>query len=144
MASVNKAIIIGNVGRDPEVRHIPSGQQVASFSVATTERWNKDGQQQEKTEWHPVVAWGKLAELVAQYVKKGSRVYVEGKLSTKSWDDKDGSKRYKTEIIAQQVQFLSYSKERDTTLQESATAAPESYASQPSSAPAQPVDDLPF
>lgn len=106
--SVNKAIIVGNLGRDPEVRHLPSGQMVASFSVATTERFKgRDGQPREATEWHSVVVYGKQAETCAQYLKKGRQVYVEGRLSTRQWEAKDGSgKRSRTEIVALRVQFL--------------------------------------
>ena len=108
MAGVNKVILIGNLGKDPELRYTPSGQPVASFSLATSERWNdKNGQRQERTEWHNIVAWGKLAELSNQYLKKGRSAYIEGRINTRSWDDKDGNKKYRTEIVATQIQFLS-------------------------------------
>ena len=108
MASVNKVILIGNLGKDPEFKYTPSGQPVATFSIATTERFaDKSGQRQERTEWHNIVAWGKLAELVNQYLKKGRSAYIEGRLTTRSWDDKDGNKKYKTEIVANTIQFLS-------------------------------------
>jgi len=104
---VNKAILIGNLGKDPELRYTPGGQAVATFTLATTERWNdKNGQRQDRTEWHNVVVWGKLAELVNQYLKKGRSAYVEGRITTRSWDDRDGVKKYRTEIVASQVQFL--------------------------------------
>ena len=104
---VNKAIIIGNLGRDPEVRFTPSGQPVAKFSVATTERWkDQQGQLQERTEWHNIVVWGKQAESCGQYLAKGRQVYVEGRITNRSYDDKDGNKRYITEIIARDVRFL--------------------------------------
>jgi len=107
MASVNKAILIGNLGKDPEFKYTPSGQPVATFSIATTERFaDKSGQKQERTEWHNVVAWGKLAELSNQYLKKGRSVYIEGRITTRSWDDKDNVKRYKTEIVANTMQFI--------------------------------------
>jgi single-strand DNA-binding protein len=107
MIGVNKVILIGNLGKDPELRYTPGGQAVATFSLATTERWNdRNGQRQDKTEWHNVVVWGKLAELVNQYLKKGRSAYIEGRITTRSWDDKDGNKRYKTEVVANQVQFL--------------------------------------
>jgi single-strand DNA-binding protein len=107
MIGVNKVILIGNLGKDPELRYTPAGQPVATFSLATTERWtDKSGQRQDRTEWHNVVAWGKLGELVNQYLKKGRSAYIEGRISTRSWDDKDGNKRYKTEIVASQIQFL--------------------------------------
>ncbi len=107
MLGVNKVILIGNLGKDPELRYTPGGQPVATFSLATTERWNdKNGQRQDRTEWHNIVVWGKLAELVNQYLKKGRSAYVEGKITTRSWDDRDGVKKYRTEIVANQVQFL--------------------------------------
>jgi len=107
MASVNKAIIIGNLGRDPEIRYTESGQAVANFSVATSEKFkDKQGEQQETTEWHRIVVWGKQAENCAQYLAKGRSVYVEGNLQTREWQDKDGGKRQTTEIRAQRVQFL--------------------------------------
>jgi single-strand DNA-binding protein len=104
---VNKAIIIGNLGRDPEVRFTPSGRAVAKFTVATSERWtDQQGQRQEKTEWHNIVVWGKQAETCGQYLAKGRQVYVEGRITNRSYDDKDGNKRYITEIIARDVRFL--------------------------------------
>lgn len=107
MAGVNKVIIVGNVGRDPEVRHTKSGEPVCSFSIATTERWkDKNGEQQEKTEWHRVVAWARLAEICGEYLRKGKQVYIEGRLQTRDWEDKDGHKRYTTEIIANTMQML--------------------------------------
>lgn len=107
MAGVNKVILIGNLGRDPELRRIQSGSSVVSFSLATTERWtDKSGERKDRTEWHNIVAWGKLADLANQYLKKGRSVYIEGRITTRSWDDKDGIKKYKTEIVANQIQFL--------------------------------------
>lgn len=108
--SVNKVTILGNVGKDPEVTYLTNGTPVAKFSVATTEKWkDQEGNQQEKTEWHNVVAWKKLAEIVGQYVAKGAKIYVEGKLQTRSWDDKNtGQKRYSTEIVAHDVVLLSF------------------------------------
>ena len=107
MAGVNKVIIVGNLGKDPELRHTPQGNAVANFPVATSESWNdKDGSKQERTEWHRIVVWGKLAELCAKYLSKGRKAYVEGRLQTRAWDDKDGQKRYTTEIVATTVQFL--------------------------------------
>lgn len=109
MAGVNKAIIVGNLGRDPEMRTTQSGSQVAKFSVATSSRYkDRDGNFQEETEWHRVVAFGRLAEICGQYLHKGKQVYIEGRLQTSSWDDKEtGQKRYMTEIIAQEMQMLS-------------------------------------
>jgi single-strand DNA-binding protein len=107
MASVNKVILIGNLGRDPELRYTQSGQPVANFTVATNENWTgRDGKREERTEWHRVVAWGKTAELCAQYLSKGRTVYLEGRIQTREWEDKEGQKRQTTEIVAQTVQFL--------------------------------------
>ena len=99
--SLNKIMIIGNLGRDPELRYTAGGTPVADFSVATTERWKgSDGEFQEHTEWHNVAVWRRLAEIAGEYLRKGRRVYVEGKLRTRSWDGQDGQKRYKTEVMA--------------------------------------------
>ena len=108
MASVNKVILVGNLGKDPEVRYTPSGVTVANFSLATSEEWKdkESGQKQERTEWHKVVAWRRLGEICGEYLKKGSQVYIEGKIQTKSWDDRDGNKRYTTEIIAQKLRTM--------------------------------------
>jgi single-strand DNA-binding protein len=107
MAGVNKVILIGNLGRDPELRYTKSGQAVANFSVATSERFtDREGVQQERTEWHRIVAWGKTAELCAQYLSKGRQTYIEGRLQTREYEDKDGIKRYTTEVVAQNVTFL--------------------------------------
>jgi single-strand DNA-binding protein len=107
MASVNKAILIGNLGRDPEIRYTPSGQAVASFTIATSEKWrDKDGQMQERTDWHNIVCWGRQAELANQYLKKGRPVYIEGRIQNRSYDDKEGNKKYISEVIVQRLQFL--------------------------------------
>jgi single-strand DNA-binding protein len=107
MAGVNKAILIGNLGKDPELKYLPSGQAVANFSLATTERrTDKNGQRQDRTEWHNIVVYGKTAEVVNQYLKKGRSAYIEGRITTRSWDDRDGNKKYRTEIVANTVQFL--------------------------------------
>jgi single-strand DNA-binding protein len=104
---VNKVILIGNLGKDPELKYTPGGQPVATFSLATQERFtDKSGQRQDRTEWHNIVAWGKLAELVNQYLKKGRTAYIEGRITTRSWDDKDGNKKYRTEIVANSVEFI--------------------------------------
>lgn len=106
MASVNKVILLGSLGRDPEVRFMPNGEAVANFSMATSENWkDKSGVKQEKTEWHNVVAYRKLAEIMGEYLKKGSSVYIEGRLQTRKWE-KDGVTRYTTEIIADSMQML--------------------------------------
>lgn len=108
MSGVNKVIIIGRLGADPELKYTSSGTAIARFNVATSDQWTdkNTGEKQEKTQWHRVVAWTKLAELCGQYLKKGRQVYVEGQLQTRSWDDKEGIKRYTTEIRAQTIQFL--------------------------------------
>ncbi len=105
---VNKVILVGNLGRDPELRSTPSGQPVASFSLATTRRWrDKSGQRQEQTEWHNIVVWGKQAEIAGQYLTKGKQIFLEGRLQTRSWDDKQsGEKKYRTEIICDNFQML--------------------------------------
>jgi single-strand DNA-binding protein len=105
---INKVILIGNLGKDPEVRFTPGGQAVANFNIATSESWTDktSGQKVEKTEWHRIVVWGKLAELCGEYLKKGRQCYVEGRLQTREWTDKEGQKKYTTEVVANTVQFL--------------------------------------
>ena len=107
MGSVNKVILVGNLGRDAELRYTPGGAAVATLNMATTEVWNdKGGQRQEKTEWHRVVLWGKTAESLNEYLTKGKQIYVEGRLQTRQWDDKDGNKRYTTEIRGDRIVLL--------------------------------------
>lgn len=107
MASVNKVILVGNLGADPELRYTSSGTPVASFSLATREQWtNKGGEKGEKTEWHKIVAWARLGEICGEYLHKGKQVYIEGRLQTRSWEDRDGNKRYTTEIVALTMQML--------------------------------------
>jgi single-strand DNA-binding protein len=107
MGSVNKVILFGNLGRDAELRFTPGGAAVSTINMATTEVWNdKSGQRQEKTEWHRVVLWGKSAESLSEYLVKGKQIYVEGRLQTRQWDDKDGNKRYTTEIRADRIVLL--------------------------------------
>lgn len=107
MASVNKVIIVGNLGRDPEVRYLPEGGAITNISIATTDTWkDKSGEKQERTEWHRVAFFGKLAEIAGEYLKKGSQVYVEGALRTRKWQDKEGKERYTTEIVADRMQML--------------------------------------
>jgi len=104
---INKVILIGNLGNDPELKSIPSGNSVCEFSLATNESWtDKSGQKQDRTEWHRIVVWGKTGENCAKYLSKGRQCYVEGRLRTRSWEDKEGNKRYTTEIVASTVQFL--------------------------------------
>ncbi len=139
MASVNKVILIGNLGRDPEVRYTTGGTPVANFSLATTERWSDQasGERKERTEWHKVVIWGKQAEIAAEYLHKGKQVYVEGSLQTREWTDRDGNKRYTTEVRAQRFQMLGQPGDRQQTRAEPshAVAEPESGFSD---------DDIPF
>jgi single-strand DNA-binding protein len=106
---VNKVILVGNLGRDPEVRSTPAGQPVANFTLATNRKWkDKNGQRQEQTEWHQIVCFGRQAEVAGQYLTKGKQIYVEGRLQTRSWDDKQtGEKRYRTEVICENFQMLS-------------------------------------
>ena len=148
MAGVNKVILIGNLGKDPELRYTPSQQPVATFSLATTERWtDRNGQRQDHTEWHTVVAWGKLGELVNQYLRKGRSAYVEGRITTRSWDDKDGNKRFKTEIVASTVQFLSGNGPSSGGPNGSMDQSPPDYDMRSGGAPEPmnvPEDDLPF
>jgi single-strand DNA-binding protein len=109
MAGLNKVMLIGNLGKDPELKYLPSGQAVVSFPLATTERrLDKNGQRQEKTEWHNIVVYGRMAEVINQYLKKGRSAFIEGRISTRSWE-KDGVKKYRTEIIASNIQFLDMS-----------------------------------
>lgn len=103
---VNKVILVGRLGRDPEVRYLPNGNMVTSFTMATTERWSKDGEKKEKTEWHRIVAFGKLAEICGSYLTKGGLIYLDGRLQTREWEDKDGAKRQTTEINASNMQML--------------------------------------
>ena len=107
MASVNKVILVGNLGKDPETRYMPDGAAVTNFSIATTDQWkDKSGEKQEKTEWHRISTFQRLAEIAGEYLKKGSQVYIEGRLQTRKWTDKDGVEKYTTEIIADKMQML--------------------------------------
>ncbi len=137
-------IIVGNLGADPEVRYTPSGSAVANFSVATSESWKdkNTGEKKERTEWHRIVVWGKLGELCGEYLSKGRQVYVEGRLQTRSYDDKEGVKRYMTEIIATDVQFLG-SKESGGGRPAGGAAPPRDSFGGPG-APPPADDDIPF
>ncbi|MGH9526959.1 MAG: single-stranded DNA-binding protein, partial [Terriglobales bacterium] len=105
--SVNRVTLLGHLGKDPELKYTPSGQAVTKFSMATSERWkDKNGEWQDRTEWHNIVLWAKMAETANQYLTKGSQVFIEGRLQTRSWDDKDGKKHYMTEIVAQDMVLL--------------------------------------
>lgn len=108
MRGVNKVILIGNLGKDPEIRYTTGGQAVANFTIATTDSYtNKDGERQENTEWHRIVAWGRLAEICGEYLTKGRMVYIEGQLRTRSWEDKEGNTRWITEVVARSMEMLS-------------------------------------
>lgn len=137
---INKVILIGNVGKDPEVRHLDSGVAVASFPLATSETYkNKENQKVTNTEWHNIVVWRGLADVAEKYVKKGNPLYIEGKIRTRSWDDKDGVKRYTTEIVADNMQMLGTKQSN-----EEAASAPENISTEDiENIPAE-DDDLPF
>jgi len=142
MAGLNKAILIGNLGRDPEVRYTPSGLAVANFTIATSEAWsNKEGEKQTRTEWHRIVAFGKLGEICGEYLSKGKQVYIEGRIQTREWEDKEGNKRYTTEIVASQMLMLGT---RDSGGATNAFTEPQSsgYQEIPDSTPQD--DDIPF
>ncbi len=148
---VNKAILIGNLGADPEVRFTPGGQAVANFRIATSESWtDKGGQKQERTEWHRIVVWGKLAELCGEYLAKGRQCYVEGRLQTREWMDKENHKNYTTEVVANNVVFLGA---RDGAMAGANRAkrngaeeyaAPPALAAEESAAAPATEDDIPF
>ena len=143
MASVNKVILIGNLGQDPEMKYMPNGNAVANFSIATTESWKtQSGEAKEKTEWHKIVAFRKLAEICGQYLKKGKSVYIEGKIQTRTWDDKDGIKRYTTEVIADQMTMLSRSNDSDSGSDSGSAYVPPSGSGKPNAQLEE--DDLPF
>ena len=146
--NLNKVMLIGNVTRDPEVRKTPTGQTVASVGLATNRRWNdQSGQRQEQVEYHNIVFWRKLAEIVGQYVKKGSKLYVEGRLQTRSWDDQSGTKRYKTEIVAESMIMLDRAGGNPDTPSASSNSAGASEGAQPAPASSEPeinVEDIPF
>jgi single-strand DNA-binding protein len=141
---VNKVILIGNLGKDPEVRYMPSGSAVANVSIATTEQWKdkQSGERQERTEWHNVVFYNRLAEIAGEYLKKGSKVYIEGKLRTRKWQDKTGADRYTTEIVADDMQMLDG---RGTAIEGPARAQPASSSREDAPATAGEFDDdIPF
>jgi single-strand DNA-binding protein len=138
---LNKVMLIGNLGRDPEVRHTTSGQTVASFSLATSRKWrDRDGNRQEQTEWHNIVCWGRQAEIAGQYLTKGRQIYVEGRIQTRSWDDQQsGEKKYRTEVVCDNFQMLG------------SRGSGSEYGGGPESSPAEPAsddgpddDDIPF
>ena len=148
--SVNKVILVGNLGKDPELRYTSAGTAVATFSLATSERYkDKSGEQQDKTEWHNIVTWRNLAEICGKYLHKGKQVYIEGRIQTRSYDDRDGNKKYMTEIVADQMQMLgskgddggSRGRQNDNYDQRPEPQAEEPKVSEP---PFNPDDDIPF
>jgi single-strand DNA-binding protein len=160
--SVNKVILVGNLGKDPEIRYTASGTAVANFTLATSERYkDRDGNKQEKTEWHNIVAWRQLAEICGKYLVKGKQIYIEGKIQTRAWEDRDGNKRYTTEIVADQMQMLgragdenSYNQRREPRQEQrqeprqeqrpQQAAAPSTPKNDFDDAPFNPDDDIPF
>ena len=136
---VNKAILIGRLGKDPEVRYTPDGAMVTNFNLATDEQWkDKNGEKVQKTEWHRIVAFGKLAEICGNYLVKGKLIFVEGRIQTRSWEDKEGVKRYTTEIVANNMQML------DSKGQNKADESSSDSMSSNSASSSTPVDDVPF
>lgn len=146
--NLNKVMLIGNVTRDPEVRKTPNGQTVASVGLATNRRWNdQSGQRQEQVEYHNIVVWRKLAEIVGQYVKKGSKIYIEGRLQTRSWDDQSGVKKYKTEIVAENLIMLDRAGSAPDTTNTPNTPSSNNEGTQPAPSQSEPeinVEDIPF
>ncbi len=148
MASVNKVILVGNLGADPDTRYLPSGEAVTNIRIATTETWkDKSGEKQERTEWHNIAFFGRLAEIAAEYLKKGRSVYVEGRLRTRKWQDKDGNDRYTTEIVASEMQMLGSPGERSADRgeryeREERPAAGGQGGSKPAPAPKKKPDDF--
>ena len=146
MGSVNKVILVGNLGRDAELRYTPGGAAVSTINMATTEVWNdKSGQRQEKTEWHRVVLWGKQAESLTEYLTKGKQIYVEGRLQTRQWDDKDGNKRYTTEIRGDKVVLLGGGS-RGASVDRSGDSMSSGHAATAPAEASEPLtdDDIPF
>jgi len=154
MASLNRVMLIGRLGRDPDIRYTQSGNAVVNFSIATTERWkDRQGERQERTEWHDIVAWDHLADLVQTHLKKGSQIYVEGRLQTRNWEDKQGERHYRTEVVLTNMQFLDSRPSGDGISEGSYGSSAGSsepresvYSQTPSSnPPAQTIDDdMPF
>ena len=140
MAGVNKVILIGRLGKDPEVRYTPDGTAVATFSVATSKEWKTrdTGEKKERTEWHRVVAWRRLAEICGEYLSKGRQVYIEGSLQTREWEDQQGNKRWTTEVVANEMQMLGSRGDSDAFPADSSSAAGPEHAGGP------PEDDIPF
>lgn len=139
MAGINKVILVGNLGRDPEVRYTPSGTAVANFTLATTETWtDRDGQKQSHTEWHRIVAWRRLGEICGEYLSKGKQVYIEGRIRTREWEDQDGNKRKTTEIEAQTMQMLGSRAQDEPSVHTNSGRGTESGPTGPTE------DDIPF
>ncbi len=143
--TLNKVMLIGRLGADPELKYTPSNAAVLNMSIATNTSYRTpDGQQQEMTEWHRIVAWRKLAEIISQYAKKGNQVYVEGKIQTRSWDDKDGNKRYMTEVVADSIQLLGSPNQQNNASHSAPTESNESSGADFSEPNVDEGDDLPF
>jgi len=143
--SVNKVILVGNLGKDPELRYTPSGTAVCTFSLATTDRFkNKQGEQQDRTEWHNIVVWAGLAEICGKYLTKGKQVYIEGRIQNRSYDDRDGNKRYITEIVANEMQMLSKAGEQGNSTGGRPPMPSEEYEPASQQPPFNPDDDIPF
>ena len=143
--SLNKVLLIGNVGKDPDIRHLESGASVATFSLATTERYrDKNGENKEITEWHNIVAWRQLADLASNYIRKGTQIYVEGRIRTRAWDDQTGNKRYTTEIMADAIQLLGRRSDNPAGDYQGAAAPAPAPMHQPAPRPAQPVQSTPM
>ncbi len=147
MASVNKAILIGNLGKDPEVRYTQDGRAVANFSIATSETWKdkETGDKKERTEWHRIVVFGKLGEICGEYLSRGKQVYIEGRIQTREWEDRDGNKRYTTEIVANNMVMLGARGDSEAARPSAASPAADSgYPEPPTAYTEKPDDDIPF
>ena len=151
MAGVNKVILVGHLGRDPELRYTQNGQAVTNFSLATSESYSKkDGEREDRTEWHRIVAWGRLAEICAEYLSKGRQIYIEGRIQTREWEDREGEKRRTTEIVAREMQMLGRRGETNSSYDDSGTPASSSAAADQSTPEGSsqgtppPDDDIPF
>jgi single-strand DNA-binding protein len=143
--SINKVILVGNVGKDPEIRHLENGSAMCTFSLATSETYtNKNNERITNTEWHNLILWRGLAEVAQKYVKKGSQIYVEGKIRTRSWDDKDGNKRYSTDIVVDNMKLLGKRSDSEQGAAQAATSKAVVEADTTYSAVMEPTDDLPF
>jgi len=142
--SVNKVILLGNLGKDPDLRYTPSGKAVATFSLATSERWtSQDGQKQENTTWHNIVAWGKQAETMKEYLTKGRQVYIEGRIANRSYEDKEGNKKYISEVVVQSFSFIGNRGSSGNGGGQTASAEPVAETA-PDAGSGQSDDDLPF